>query len=369
MLHAGGAARSAGDANREGSEAPVATDERSVATLQRSGAVEMVGGRSRSSAPLPVYAVVGADRLLRAEAVAAVVKELSGHVDALGPTRVEGASAELAEVLDELRTQSLLGDLRVVIVDEADPFISAHRAKLEAYCENPAPSGSLILACRSLPRTTRLYKAIERHGRVIAVETPKGRGLVPWLIERAERVYGKRLERTAAGRLCEQIGAEPGMLDAELSKLAAYVGKRSSISAADVDALTGHLREEKVFAVTDAMAAGDVAGALRHWEQVLATDRAAPGRAIAGLAWGVRRLLQAKRDFEGGVPAAVLARRMYMDPAALERRLRAVSIEALERQQHDLLAADLAVKTGGATLERAVETFIVKHSTGTPVPA
>ena len=82
--------------------------------------------------------------------------------------------------------------------------------------------------------------------------------------------------------LREHVGDAPGLLDAELGKLAIYVGERVEITAADIAALTGRHREEKVFAVTDAMSSGDTQTALRQWEQVLATDRAAPARAIAG---------------------------------------------------------------------------------------
>jgi DNA polymerase-3 subunit delta len=164
--------------------------------------------------------------------------------------------------------------------------------------------------------------------------------------------------------LRDYVGDALGSLDAELAKLAAFVGERNEVTPADINALTSQHREEKVFAVTDAMAAHDPEAALRHWEQVLATDRAAPGRAIAGLAWGVRRLLEARRDWEAGVSIGVLARRMYTEPGLLQGRLERVTAEGLERQQRDLLAADLAVKTGASTVEVAVEKFIIQHSLG-----
>ena len=129
-----------------------------------------------------------------------------------------------------------------------------------------------------------------------------------------------------------------------------------------VDTLIGNHREEKIFAVTDAISSQDAATALRCWEQVLATDRAAPGRAIAGLAWGVRRLLEARRDWEAGGNIRELARRMYTDPGVLRSRLERVTTEQLEAQQRDLLAADLAVKTGASTAASAVEKFIITHS-------
>ncbi|MFQ5591649.1 MAG: DNA polymerase III subunit delta [Phycisphaerae bacterium] len=311
-----------------------------------------------------VYAVAGPDRFLRNEAIESIVAGVTGEIEALGPMRVDGADAELAEVCDELRTFSLLGGRRLVIVDDADCFISAHRSALERYCSDPAETGTLILACNTLPKNTRLYKIIGKCGAVIHCHPPDKRAVLGWIKRRAREKHDKEVTAEAARALREHLGDSPGVLAAELTKLAAYVGRRPDITPADIDALTGHHREEKVFAVTDALSAGDTAGALRHWEQVLATDRAAPARAIAGLAWGVRRLLEAKRDLDAGVTMREVARRLYADPNTLERRLARKYIKMLEEQQHDLLRADLAIKTGAATVDSVVERFIVKHSIG-----
>jgi DNA polymerase-3 subunit delta len=311
-----------------------------------------------------MYAVVGSDRFLRNQAIEPIVALLEATMESLGPLRVDGAGAELAEVLDELRTMSLLGGRRAVIVDEADPFITAHRKALERYCSNPADHGCLILACSNMPKNTRLYKIISNGGTVISCEPPARRAMGQWIVRWALEKYGKTVTGPAVQALREHLGDAPGVLDAELSKLAAFVGERSEITPVDIDTLTGHHREEKVFAITDAMSSGDTATALRHWAQVLATDRAAPGRAIAGLAWGVRRLLEARRDLDAGANIWELARRMYVDPDILERRLARTSTTQLEDQQRELLDADLAVKTGGAALDSVVERFIVRHSTG-----
>ena len=309
-----------------------------------------------------VCAVVGTDHFLRQEAIEKLLTEVAEALDEVGPSRFDGASAGLADVLDEVRTLSLLGGKRVVIVEDADGFITAHRQRLERYCENPSPGGALILACARLPRNTRLYRIISEKGRVIACEAPARRALPAWLATRARSAYGKQLEPAAAGLLLEHVGDALGLLDAELAKLSVYVGERTQISTGDVEALVGHQREEKVFGITDAMAAGNPARALELWEQVLATDRAAPARALAGLAWSVRRLLEARRDLQRGVSIYELAQKLYTDPASAQRRLERVSPEALEAQLDDLLAADVALKTGGTTVGVAVERFIVTHS-------
>ncbi len=309
----------------------------------------------------PIYAIVGADRFLRQEALERILSTVADEMESLGPARFDGAQAELAEVLDEVRTMSLLSSRRIVIVDDADLFITANREALERYARDPAVGGTLIFACQSFPKTTRLSKAIQKSGEVVSCPALKGRAVGDWITQRARTNFKKRLIPGTAGTLREHVGDSLGALDAELGKLAAFVGERSEITPADVDALTGNHREETVFGVIDAIASHDVVSAMRHWEQVLATDRAAPGRAIAGLAWGVRRLLKARRDWDNGVSVGMLARSMFTDPHQLQQRLKCVSVKQLEEQLRDLRDADLAVKTGGSTVGLAVEKFIVKH--------
>ena len=312
-----------------------------------------------------VYAVFGADAFRKREAVQAIchaIMEGGGGQD--GPTRLDGAEVDLATVLDEVRTYSLLGGRRIVVVEEADPLITRHRQALERYCAAPVDSGTLILVCNSLPANTRLYKTIVKTGLVIKCVPLKGKALIDWVAQRCAAEYGKELDSRAAWLLRETVGTSLGALDAELNKLSTYVRDRNQISAADVEALVGQHREADIFGITDAMASGNTAQALARWERVLATDRAAPARAIGGLAWGIRRLLDLKTQADAGVPVYTLARQAYTQPEVLERRLQQVTIGGLQQQLSDLLEVDLASKTGLATVPSAVEKFIVQHSAG-----
>lgn len=308
-----------------------------------------------------LYAIIGRDRFLSHAALQDVLR-VSTEKDGADPTRMNGPDAKLADVLDEVRTLSLLGGRRIVVVDEADSFISQNREILERYCTNPSPDGTLILLCQTMASNTRIYKIIKKQGLVISCDPPKGRAVIGWIVTRTEQCYQCRIGSPAAQRLREHIGDDVGRLDCEIAKLSAYVGDRNTITPADIAALTGLHREEKVFAVTDAISSGDVSMALAQWEQVLATDRAAPGRAIAGLAWGIRRLLQVRREWEAGASLFALSKKMFTDSSVLEKRLKRLSTAQLEEQLQDLLVADLAMKTGMSTIETAIEKFIVKHS-------
>lgn len=309
-----------------------------------------------------VYAIVGSSRFLQGETLAQVLRSLGEDTESLAPVRFDGKSVNIATVLDEVRTVSLLSDHRIGIVDDADTFVSENREALERYCARPADSGTLILLCNSMPKTTRLYKAIKKTGQVLTLDIPKGRAVAGWATQRARTTHGKNLSPRDAQRLVEQLGDSLGAIDSELAKLAAYSDPRDTITGNDIATLTGHDKEEKVFAVIDAISIGDASGALRHWEQVLATNRAAPALALAGLAWGVRRMLEARNAWDNGATVGELARRLYTDPTTVQKRLDRYTVQQWEDQQKDLLNADVAVKTGAATVGLAVESFIVKHA-------
>jgi len=314
----------------------------------------------------PVYAIVSADRFLRSEALSALMEQI--HVQGDTISRHDGPSAELADVLDEARTFSLLGGRNIVVAGEADKFITENREALERYCKNPADSGTLIFLCKSMPKNTRLYKIIAGHGQVIVREPLNARAIVGWAADRAKRVYGKRLGRDAAQRLRDHVGDSAGAMDAEIAKLSSYVGQRKEITIDDITTLTGQLREEKSFAVIDAIVGGHAVKALSLWAQVLATDRAAPALAVGGLSYSVRRLLEARIAFGNGVSPAALSHKLFAKPDVVRRRLEGCTPDTLREMQRDLLAVDLAVKTSRTTVEIAIEKFIVKHTSRGRMP-
>jgi len=262
---------------------------------------------------------------------------------------MDGPTAELADVLDEARTLSLLAEVRLVIVRDADAFITKHREALERYAAAPSATGVLVLVCKVMNKQWRLTKAIQKVGRLIECKAPPRRERDRWLVGRAGQAYGKTMQGSAARALVEQAGDDMAGLDAELAKLAVYVGDRETITAADVEALVGLTRPENVFRMTDAVAAGDAATAIGVWRQTLATDNQAEFRAVGGIAWAIRQMIAAKQGAQRGVnPATARAASRF-------------TLEQLHDMLVELLGADVAGKTGLGTVGSAVEKFIVRR--------
>lgn len=295
------------------------------------------------------------------QVVADLVAEVLGSEPSpMAVSEMDGETAELSSVLDELRTLPFLGNHRVVILRNADPFISKYRKALEDYAEEPCPTATLILACKSLPSNTKLHKRIKKVGRTVRCEALRGRAVTQWIVDHCREQYGGRIDAGAARRLREIAGDDLGVLDNELAKLSIYVGDGKRINSKHVDELVGTYREETVFGIVEAMLVGDAARGITLWNQVWATDRAAPARAIGGLAWSLRRVINARAGLDAGVPASVVAGQLWTDENRLMAQVEGLTVGELENLLRDLRDADAAAKTGRASVRDAVERLIVQ---------
>lgn len=320
--------------------------------------------RKPSSADRPplVFAVCGPETFLKLQAIGEITDRVLGGMDrGLALSEHDGQTARLADVLDDLRTLPFLSERRLVLLRDADNFISEYRSQLETYLENPTPTGVLLMECRSFPATTRLYKRVKAIGEVIKCEPVKAMQVPAWLIERSRKIYGAQLNQRAAALLGELVGAELGRLDGELQKLALYVGERQRIEAADVETLVGFHKEEKVWGIISAIASGDQAGAIRLWEEVWQTDRAAPARAVAGIAYTVRRLLIAQQAQQKGASLGQLAKILYTNDQTAGKILAAFTVQQAEDMHCQLLEIDVAAKTGRGSVRSGVEAFILRN--------
>jgi DNA polymerase-3 subunit delta len=215
--------------------------------------------------------IQGDDAYLRREASRAVVGTLLGdQADELAVRRFEGATARLADVLDELRTLPFFSKRRVVFVEDADPFVTANRRELEAYVDRPSSVGVLVLMVKSWPSNTNLARQVASKGLAVECVSPAEKELVPWLSGYAT-LHQAQLEPDAARLLVELVGAEVGLLAAEVEKLAVFVGTGGTIKATDVTRLVEAGRIETIWKIIDAATLGQTVPAITDLDNLLAS--------------------------------------------------------------------------------------------------
>lgn len=306
-----------------------------------------------------LFALASLDHFLLRQRLKALLDRLAKQAGgALEETHFDGAVADVAEVLDEVRTWPMLGGRRIAIVTDGDKFLGRHKETLESCFSEAEQPGFLVLTAASFDKRLRITKILEQQGRVEQAVPPGATRLPAWVVQWAREQYRKQMDGATAARLVELVGSDLGMLDAELAKLSTYARERGAITQEDISELTSLHREENVFRLMEALLRRDRQGAIRIWRQTLATDRSAVGRAVPGLAWGVRQWLDVHREARRGAPAAAFARRLRLEPAAVAQTLKRAPQRGLEQFMQGLLRADLAVKSGAA-IEPTIENWII----------
>ena len=228
--------------------------------------------RAPSAAAIrPVCVVYGDDAYLVQESIIAVGRAVFPDKDGdAAISRFAGASTALSAVLDEVRTLPFFSRKRLVIVDEADTFVTKHRKELEAFAEKPCEKGILLLQNKLWLATTRLAKIFENAGFSIDCSSPRESELVPWLSQIARAKFDAQLGAQEARLLLELVGPESGILMAELEKLTIYVAESRRIEKNDILKLVGAGRVETIWKTLDAALAGEVVVALGHLDNLIA---------------------------------------------------------------------------------------------------
>ncbi len=294
----------------------------------------------------PVFVLAGDEQFLKRQVLAVVRRLVLGAEDGdLGLARFAGEKASRAAVLGELQTLPFLCPRRLVVIEDADPFVTRERAWLEKYVAAPAASGVLAIDVQSWPSNTRLAKTLAGAATVHCV-APKAAQLPGWCRGRCKTAYGKDLTTAAARTLVDLVGAEMGILDQEMAKLADYVGTAPRIDEADVDTLVGNSREEKTWKVFELIGAGQNAEALVLLDRLFEQGDD-PFQILGAFSHSLRGLARAARAHARGVPLGAALGQSGIPPFAhhtAEAQMRRLGRRRLDRLYDWLLQIDLDFK-------------------------
>jgi DNA polymerase-3 subunit delta len=277
---------------------------------------------------------------------------------------IDGDKAVVSEVLDELRTLPFLADKRVVVIRDADDFVSNNRELLEKYFDNPCPTGILILTVSAWPNNTRLAKKLTQAGKLIGVIQPKQHELPAYCINYAKDAHDKKLDRDAAALLVELAGDDLTRLYSEIDKLALFTAADKTITAGHIESLIGHNRLFDAFEVIDSCLAGNVGAAIERLRKMFAEDKSAEYSAVGAFAYHFRRMFNAKVMLEKGMSEYQISQnlRIWGNKDTLFRQIRKLSFRQIGRQLQHLAETDYEIKTGRAQPKIAIEQLVLRLS-------
>jgi DNA polymerase III subunit delta len=319
------------------------------------------------SKSLKAAALVGSDLFLQLAALRDLLRSLAPDTQTID---FDGESAELAAVLDEARSFSLFCGGKVVLVRNADDFIKKYRQQLEDYLEKESGGAPLILRLSSLPSNQRIYKLIEKTGRIVRCEAPKDP--TAWIIERGKQAHKLAVAPDAARLLADFIGNDLGRLDMELAKLAVTC-PNGSLAARDVTGAVAFQREREMYDLTNALAAGDSAAALRRWRQLVQLDSSAEYRAVTWLGIWLENVRRALEMLARGENAFAIGQTLRIWPRETAEKFvqtaRGLGGGGLAAAMHLLAQIDFQTKTGVGDAADNIERFILAMAGRTDAPS
>ncbi len=280
----------------------------------------------------------------------------------------EGKMANLADVLDELRSYALMQHHKIVVVDQADEYLKkdGFRQAMERYAGAPVDHGTLVFRSDTWNKG-KLDKLIAKVGAVVKCEPLKPVQAKGWVVKRCRAEHGCAIEPGAAGLLVDRLGPELMTLDSELAKLALMVEKGQAIERGLIEQVVGKSSDEKAWEVQEAVlsglssrSAGPVVEKVRELLDLAGHAEVLVMYFVADL---VRKLNTAALMKGAGVPEGEIARAMKLwgpRQQLFMGVLRRLDPKALAAAFDDVLEADRRAKSGFGNLTRNLECFCVR---------
>jgi DNA polymerase-3 subunit delta len=183
------------------------------------------------------FLLTGEDELARRERLDELLAErLDETSRAFNLDRLSARDADPETLATLLQTPPLLGETRVVVLEEAEAASAATEQVIAAFLAAPSPTTCLI-ALAGGRLTGEPWISLRKTAREETFEVPRGavemRGRIRRQVERA----GKEIDDRAAALLSDLNPDDPSRLVGEVAKLVAAVGERPRIEVADVESV------------------------------------------------------------------------------------------------------------------------------------
>ena len=312
---------------------------------------------------LGFYVIYGEDPFLVSNECEKLIDSILGSEDrGMALYEPKARDAQLSDVLDELRTLPFLASKRVVLIKDAEPFVSAHADALEAYLDKTSPTGILVLTQTSWDKRKRLHKKMQKTGGLIEVAKLYSNQLPAYVASYARQKHEIRLDGQCSRLLVELVGDDPGRLCREMDKLVMYVAPRKTVSVNDIESLIGHNRMFNAFDVIDSIISGRAGPAISRIRNMFQADKNAEFTVVGAFGYHFRKLFQAKAMISKGLTPQQAAAKIgvrYKQNEFLQQLAR-LSLHQVGWVLSELGRVDFGMKTGRISAPIAMERLVMK---------
>lgn len=337
--------------------------------------------RAEQNDLLPVWLLLGEERVLRDQALAALTKSaLAGGLAELNFDKFTAGETPIDKILASTRTVPMMAKKRVILVrglerwDASAGGVSSDDGeddggkslppldRLAEYAKAAIDSTCLILVAQKLDGRRKLVTLAKKSGFLVDCAAVDGRQVPGWIKARA-KLKGHTIEPDVCDLIAEIAGPDLSYLDDVIERLSLYVGPESPITEDAVSICVTRVKLADTWKLVDAASTKDLGKVLALFADVYdPRDRGLP--LVGAIAWSLRQLLKLDAALRDGASIDDAARRAGIYPAFRARehakKLKAFRPRELERWLVVVQETDVALKSSRRSADAILEEMFTR---------
>jgi DNA polymerase-3 subunit delta len=332
---------------------------------------------------LPVWLLVGEERLLRDQALGAITKAaLGGGLADLNFDKFTAGEASVDAILGATRTVPMMAKHRVVLVrglerwdasssggaeDGGQTDVEDIRSlppldRLAEYAKQPIDTTCVVLVAQKLDGRRKLVTLAKKAGFMVDCAPVESRALPGWIRARAQE-KGHAIDPDVCELIAGIAGPDLSYLDDVLERLSLYVGPSQPITEDAVSICVTRVKLADTWKLVDAASTKDLGKVLALFADVYdPRDRGLP--LVGAIAWSLRQLLKLDSALREGASIDEAARRAGIYPAFRARdhakKLKAFRPRELERWLVVVQETDVALKSSRRPADAILEEMFTR---------
>ncbi|NML21948.1 DNA polymerase III subunit delta [Pseudoflavitalea sp. G-6-1-2] len=186
-----------------------------------------------------------------------------------------GKDASWIDVVNSCKRYPMFSERQVVILKEAQQMRDID--KLESYIENPLSSTIFVVSYKEkkVDGRSKLAKTLKEKGEMLTTKKMYDNQLPDWTNDLIQQ-KGRTISQKALMLLVDHIGNDLSRINNEIDKVLVNLGERNNITEDDIEKYVGVSKEYNPFELQSAMAAKDLAKAMKIIQYFEANPKAAP---------------------------------------------------------------------------------------------
>lgn len=308
------------------------------------------------------YLLYGEEAYLRTQYKNRLKNALADPSDTMNFSRFEGKGINPAEIISLAETLPFFAERRLILIEDSG-FFKNKCDELADYLPNMPDTTCLLFVETEVDKRNRLYKAVQKYGRVTEFQLQDERTLMKWILGTLKK-ENKKITESTLQLFLERTGSDMENIHMELEKLLSYTIGREVITSEDVEEICTMQTTGQIFEMIRAIAERKQRLALDLYYDLLALKEP-PMRILFLIARQFNQLLLVKSLTAKGMDRASVASKAQVAPfiaGRLMTQARSFTMQQLRNAVQDCVDAEEAVKTGRMTDVLSVEILIVKYS-------